>query len=32
MNTFKGKVLEVEYDPGKCSHAGECVRGLGIRG
>ena len=28
MNTFKGKVLEVEYDPGKCSHAGECVRGL----
>lgn len=28
MDTFKGKTLEIGYDSAKCSHAGECVRGL----
>ncbi len=28
MSTFKGKALEVNYDADKCTHAGECVRGL----
>ena len=28
MPTYKGSHVSISYDPDRCIHAGECVRGL----